>query len=408
MLRTPSFGRDRFIPPDSDLLARSSPRTVRAALTLRLPGAALEVSATATACPRVSADFRPGRPHHPGIFPVRTRRSGQPRELVARTTSTPETLLRPVNKARSHSSTTAAGWPERAARGADQATNLDYDREVEGHSRESTATRSVQLDNPRPRFIYTLPTRASWARGFGGRRALCRIDCGHPSSTVPFPAAAWRAARYHGSSATRLPDVRWDGRPSADDAKGRRCCGASRAAAAPDDRVEVSIVEESQPLGSFLNGDFDIVGVPSSSPRTRLRRALAPCSRKRRPDDATSTRLASSLLHMGSARRRHDGRQVPRERPRLESRRALDPRRSPRQAIFRRSRWSRPGIWGYYPTLPPKTASRPRACQALLDRYGTPTERRRWRTSRRPAPRHRVRARADALRASSTRSCRRT
>ena len=59
-------------------------------------------------------------------------------------------------------------------------------------------------------------------------------------------------------------DLRYDGEPAADDAEGQALLRRFKGRRLPMiDRVEISIIEESQPRWlSFLNGEFDLISVP--------------------------------------------------------------------------------------------------------------------------------------------------
>ncbi|MDQ6685298.1 MAG: ABC transporter substrate-binding protein, partial [Pseudomonadota bacterium] len=87
----------------------------------------------------------------------------------------------------------------------------------------------------------------------------------HPVGTGPFRLSEWRrSSRLVLERNPGYREVRWDGEPAEDDAAGQAMLRRYRGRRLPlIDRVEIAIVEESQPRWlSFLNGDFDVVNVP--------------------------------------------------------------------------------------------------------------------------------------------------
>jgi len=140
---------------------------------------------------------------------------------------------------------------------------FDYGREVEGLRALDRYTLQFRLAEPRPRFLYTIADSSligAVAREvvefYGDRVAE------HPVGTGPFKLAQWRRSSF--IAFERNPTYRrvlYDGEPGADDAEGHALLARFRGRTLPMiDRVEVSIIEESQPRWlSFLNGQIDLL-----------------------------------------------------------------------------------------------------------------------------------------------------
>ncbi|CAN5593896.1 ABC transporter substrate-binding protein [soil metagenome] len=140
---------------------------------------------------------------------------------------------------------------------------FDYDRPVDGIKALDRYTLQIKLAESRPRFIYTLTNAQAVAREVAEKYGLAVME--HPVGTGPYRLAQWR--RSSQMVFERNPNYRevlWDAQPNADDVEGQAMLAKLKGRKLPlVDRVEVSIVEESQPRWlAFLNGQFDIVGVP--------------------------------------------------------------------------------------------------------------------------------------------------
>jgi len=147
-------------------------------------------------------------------------------------------------------------------------TRFDYDREVEGLRAIDRYTLRFKLEAPRPRFLYTI------AQGdLMGAVAREVVEAygdqiiAHPVGTGPFRLAQWRRSSL--IVLERNPDfrtLRYEDavHPSADDAEGQALVQRFRGRTLPMvDRVEVSIIEVSQPRWlAFLNAQFDLLAVP--------------------------------------------------------------------------------------------------------------------------------------------------
>jgi ABC-type transport system substrate-binding protein len=140
---------------------------------------------------------------------------------------------------------------------------FDYDRTVPGLRALDRYTLQFRLATPRPRFLYSLAGGDALAREvvafYGDRIAE------HPVGTGPFKLASWRRSSL--IVLERNPGFRelyYDAEPNADDAAGQAMLQQFKGRRLPMvDRVEVSIIDESQPRWlAFLNGQFDLVSVP--------------------------------------------------------------------------------------------------------------------------------------------------
>ena len=145
---------------------------------------------------------------------------------------------------------------------------FDYEREVEGVRVIDRYTVQFKLETPRPRFIYLLAQGG--ALGAVAREvieAYAGRTMEHPVGTGPFRLAQWR--RSSSIVLERNPNfrkVRYEDEvaPLADDAEGQALLKRFRGRTLPMvDRVEISIIEVSQPRWlTFLNDRFDLLAVP--------------------------------------------------------------------------------------------------------------------------------------------------
>ncbi len=227
------------------------------------------VSNTAAALPEVSSDFKTWTVHiRPGIyFADDPAFKGRKRELVAQDyVYAWKRFFDPANKSPLYS-----GFQEEGVTGVDALRDealktqrpFDYDRPVAGIRALDRYTLQYQLDAPRPRFVYTIADN-----GLYGAVAREVVEfygdkiAEHPVGTGPFKLAAWRRSSL--ITLVRNPDYRevfYDGEPAADDTAGRALLQRFKGRRLPMiDRVEVAIIEESQPRWlSFLNREFDLV-----------------------------------------------------------------------------------------------------------------------------------------------------
>jgi ABC-type transport system substrate-binding protein len=227
---------------------------------------------TAEAMPVTSDDFRTWTVRiRPGIyFADDPAFKGKRRELVAQDyVYSWKRFFDPANKSPVYST-----FKEEGVLGVDALRDqalkdkvpFDYDREVEGIRALDRYTIQFRLEKPRPRFLYTLATGDLY--GAVAREAVEFYRdkiMEHPVGTGPFRLASWR--RSSQLVLERNPgfrEVTYDAQPAADDAEGQAILAKLRGRRLPIvDRVEVSIIEASQPRWlAFLQDRFDLVNVP--------------------------------------------------------------------------------------------------------------------------------------------------
>jgi len=144
---------------------------------------------------------------------------------------------------------------------------FDYDTEIEGIRALDRYTVQFKLEEARPRFLETLA--AADLFGAQAREVVEKYGeaiPGHPVGTGPFRLAQWRRSSL--IVLERSPDyrdVRYDAEPAADDAEGQAVLKQFKGRKLPMiDRVEVAIIEETQPRWlAFLNKQLDFINVPS-------------------------------------------------------------------------------------------------------------------------------------------------
>jgi ABC-type transport system substrate-binding protein len=140
---------------------------------------------------------------------------------------------------------------------------FDYDRPIEGLRALDRYTLQFRLAQPRPRFLQVIATGDLY--GAVAREVVEAYGddiMSHPIGTGPFRLAEWR--RSSKIVLERNPgyrEVLWDEAPNENDAEGRALAQKLRGRRLPlIDRVEISIVEETQPRWlSFLNKQFDLM-----------------------------------------------------------------------------------------------------------------------------------------------------
>jgi ABC-type transport system substrate-binding protein len=227
---------------------------------------------TADGMPEVSADFRTWTVRiKPGIlFQDDPAFRGKPRELTAADyVYAFKRFFDPVNKSPNYT-----GLKEEKLLGVDAVREaalqakkpFDFDKETEGLRAIDRYTIRFTMESPRPRFLYTLADSSLF--GAVAREVVEAYGDSiseHPVGTGPFRLGPWR--RSSQIVMLRNPtyrDVRWDAEPATDDAEGQALLTRFKGRKLPlVDRVEIAIVEESQPRWlSFLNGAFDLVQVP--------------------------------------------------------------------------------------------------------------------------------------------------
>jgi ABC-type transport system substrate-binding protein len=223
---------------------------------------------TAVALPEVSADFTTWTLRiRPGIyFADDPAFKGQRRELVAQDyVYAIKRIFDPALKSPRYS-----GFSEERMLGIEalraaalKGQPFDYDREVEGLRALDRYTLQFKLEQGRPRFLYRLAQ--SSIVGAVAREVIEAYPgraMEHPVGTGPFRLTAWR--RSSRMVLERNPGFReqfYDAQPNADDAEGQALLKRFKGQRLPMiDRVEISIIEESQPRWlSFLNAEADLL-----------------------------------------------------------------------------------------------------------------------------------------------------
>ena len=144
---------------------------------------------------------------------------------------------------------------------------FDYDTEIEGIRALDRHTIQFRMEEPRPRFIESLAAHDLF--GAVAREVVEKYGDAipaHPVGTGPFRLAQWRRSSL--IALERNPsyrEVRYDAEPAADDAQGQAILARMKGRLLPMiDRVEISIIEESQPRWlAFLNREIDFLNVPA-------------------------------------------------------------------------------------------------------------------------------------------------
>jgi ABC-type transport system substrate-binding protein len=227
---------------------------------------------TAAAMPEISADFRTFTVRiRPGIYfqddPVF---KGAKRELVA---ADYVYQLKRIADPRwksplwgSIESARVVGLAALRKQATAPGRKFDYDREIEGIHTLDRYTFQVRLEEPNPRFIENFTD----ARPFG---AVARevVEAypddlmARPVGTGPFRLVQWnRGSRIVLERNPGFRDDFYDAAPAPGDERGKALLARLKGRKLPMiDRVELSIIEESQPRWlSFLNRQQDTVNVP--------------------------------------------------------------------------------------------------------------------------------------------------
>jgi ABC-type transport system substrate-binding protein len=142
---------------------------------------------------------------------------------------------------------------------------FDYDRPVEGLQALDRYTLRIKLGRSSPRFTHTLAhmTSAALAREVVERYGDQIME--HPVGTGAFRLSEWRrSSRMVFERNPRFRECYYDEQPAADDLAGQAIAAQLKGRRLPLlDRVEISIIAESQPLWlAYLANDFDLVSVP--------------------------------------------------------------------------------------------------------------------------------------------------
>jgi len=228
------------------------------------------VPLTAVDMPTHSADHRTWTVRlRPGIFFADDPAfKGKPRELVAQDYLYAfKRFADPANKSPGWASVEElklVGLAALRQQSLDTRKPFDYDREVEGMRALDRYTLQFKLEDPDPRFVYDL-LAASDLFGAVAREvveAYGEAIGEHPVGTGPFVLKEWRRSAF--IALERNPNYRhrvYDAEPADDDAEGQALAARFKGRRLPlVDRVEVSIIEESQPYWlSFLQRSTDFI-----------------------------------------------------------------------------------------------------------------------------------------------------
>ncbi|MEP6607280.1 MAG: ABC transporter substrate-binding protein [Burkholderiaceae bacterium] len=143
---------------------------------------------------------------------------------------------------------------------------FDYDAEIEGIRTLDRYTFQTTLAQPNPRFYeHFADARPFAAVAREVVEAYADTIMGRPVGTGPFRLVQWnRSSRIVLERNPGFRDEFYDASPAPDDARGQAILAKLKGRKLPMvDRVELSIIEESQPRWlAFLNGEQDTVNVP--------------------------------------------------------------------------------------------------------------------------------------------------
>ena len=225
---------------------------------------------TAAGMPEVSADYRTWTVRvRPGIFFAEDPAfKGKARELVAADyVYAIKRFADPANKSPGWATVEQKkilGLAAAREKALKEKKPFDYDTEIEGLRALDRYTLQFKLEEPEPRFIHS-PLAAGDLYGAVAREVVEHYRDAipaHPVGTGPFRLKQWRRSSL--IVLERNPQYRhrtYDAEPAADDAEGQAILATLKGRRLPMvDRVEVSIIEESQPMWlSFLNGRTDVI-----------------------------------------------------------------------------------------------------------------------------------------------------
>ena len=177
------------------------------------------------------------------------------------------------------------GLSELRRRAIESKQPFDYDAEVEGLRALDRYTFQVRLAKPSPRFHYVFADNA--VMGAVAREVIQAYPdkaMEHPVGTGPFRLASWkRSSKMVLERNPGYREVFYEADPPADDAEAQAIAREMKGRRLPlVDRVEVSVVEETQPRWlAFLNGEHDLLErlpnefAPVAIPNNRLAPHLA-------------------------------------------------------------------------------------------------------------------------------------
>jgi ABC-type transport system substrate-binding protein len=341
---------------------------------------------TAVDMPEVDADWRTWTIRiRPGIrFQDDPAFNGQPRELVAADfVYAWKRFVDPAYKSPAVAEILEVGFlglAELRQKALDAGGGLDYDQSIDGLQAVDRHTLRIRLKEPRPRLLELLAQNSQM--GAVAREVVERYAAdimAHPVGTGPFRLTQWRrASRMVLERNPSYREVFYDEQPTPGDAPAEAIAKQLAGRRLPMvDRVEISVIEESQPNWlAFLNQQLDVVAVPGEFiPQATQHGRLAPAlerqgirlTRTLNPDSVyLYFDMRDSLLGgMGPAQvalRRAMGLAI-------ESQRLID--RMYRSQAIRAQSPITPHATGYDPAFKSEMGDHdPARAKALLDLYG--------------------------------------
>ncbi|MDO9316313.1 MAG: ABC transporter substrate-binding protein [Burkholderiaceae bacterium] len=221
---------------------------------------------TAAEMPQVSADFKTYTVKiRPGIyFADDPAFKGHKRELVAADyVFSLKRIFDPRWKSPSYPSLAdeqVLGLEALRTKAIKDRTPFDYDTEIEGLRTLDRYTYRITLGKPSPRFVNNFASSGALAREVVEAYGDKIME--HPVGTGPYVLSEWQ--RSSRMVLTRNPNFReqfYEAEPPADDPAAQALYARMKGKRLPMiDRVEVSIVEESQPRWlAFLNAEHDML-----------------------------------------------------------------------------------------------------------------------------------------------------
>ena len=226
---------------------------------------------TAVAMPEVSTDYRTFtfRLKQGVFFQDDPAFKGKPRELTATDyVYSSKRVFDPRWKSPNHTRLAASQLLglDQLRKQAQQTGNFDYEREVEGLRVLDRYTFQVKVAEPQPRFIYNFTDAVLF--GAVAREVVEAYPdeiMAHPVGTGAFRLVHWKRSSF--IVLERNPTFRdefYEAQAPADDIPAEQIAARLKGRKLPMvDRVEISIINESQPRWlSFLNGELDVVAVP--------------------------------------------------------------------------------------------------------------------------------------------------
>ena len=155
------------------------------------------------------------------------------------------------------------GLAAQRQRALDAKQAFDYEQPLEGLQALDRYTVRFRMERPAPRFLSTLAS--SDLLGAVAREVVQAYGdqiMAHPVGTGPFKLVQWRrSSRIVLERNPGYREVLYDASPAADDAAGQAIVRQLKGRRLPMvDRVEISVIEGSQPLWlSFLQGTLDVL-----------------------------------------------------------------------------------------------------------------------------------------------------